>query len=246
MTQTVNIPDAGGTPFPFEVNTNGRAPAAQSKPMAVDSETKTKVDEIATNTAATAAALDLVTSGYNAIKVEFSYNGVAVNPDAAGAVIGGTQAGVALSFAPVTIGGLAKTANPTAVTDGQVVNALRDKLGKSVAVAALREAKAFPLPATFTTTGEANIVAAGGANIYNDLYRLVITNTSATAVTVTIRDDLAGTIRYVFAVGAGQTTGFSCDAGSAARQSAANKPWTAQLSAPVTSVIITAEVVANL
>lgn len=243
---TFNIPDAIGDPKPVTTNPNGRFGEADSKSITLATQDKTVFDAINTNTGATANALTDVTDVNSSLKIAFYYNGVAVDPTAAGAVIGGTVAGAALAFAPVTTGGLAKTANPAAVDDGDVVNALFDKTGKQIAVSALREAKVLPAPVTFTSTSEASIVAAGGASIYNDLYRLIITNTSATAVNVTIRDDTAGTIRYVFAVGAGQTTGFSCDAGSAAKQSVANKPWTAQLSSGVTSVIITAEAVANL
>lgn len=243
---TFNIPDIGSNPQPVTLNTNGRAAAADSKPMVLATEDKTVIDAISTNTATLSALLDALTDVNGNLKAAFYYGVTALDPSAAGPVIGGTAADAALAFAPVTTGGLAKTANPAAVGDGDVVNALNDKLGKRVSVSALREAKAFPLPVTITNTTETTIAAAGGANIYNDLYRLVITNTSASAAIVTIRDDTAGTIRYVFAVPAGASTGFSCDAGSAARQSASNKPWTAQLTAGVTSIIITAEVVANL
>ena len=168
-----------------------------------------------------------------------------VDPTAAGAVIGATLSGNALAFAPITEGGLAKTANPAAVDDGDVVNALHDKLGKRISIPALREVKAIQTT-TITGTSETTIVTAGGAGMFKDLYRLVMTNSSATAVTITIKDATAGTTRYVFAVPAGATVGFSADAGSAAIQSAANNAWTATVSSAVTSIVITAETVANV
>jgi len=61
----------------------------------------------------------------------------------------------------------------------------------------------------------------------------------------TYQTDTAYT-RYVFAVPAGATVGFSADAGSAAIQSAANNAWTATVSSAVTSIVITAETVANV
>jgi len=172
-------------------------------------------------------------------------SGNPVDPTAAGAVIGGTQADSPLAFAPVTEGGLAKTANPAAVDDGDVVNALHDKLGKRISIPALREVKAIQTT-TITGTSETTIVTAGGSGVFKDLYRLVMTNSSATAVTVAIKDATAGTTRYTFAVPAGATVGFSADAGSAAVQSAAANNWTAQVSSAVSSIIITAETVANL
>ena len=168
-----------------------------------------------------------------------------VDPTAAGAIIGATLSGNPLAFAPVTEGGLAKTGNPAAVDDGDVVNALHDKLGKRISIPALREVKAIQTT-TITGTSETTIVTAGGAGVFKDLYRLVMTNSSATAVTVTIKDATAGTTRYVFAVPAGATVGFSADAGSAAIQSAANNAWTATVSSAVTSIVITAETVANV
>ena len=242
---TVNIPDISNNPFPVTTNPNGRFAAADSKSVAQCTEDKTQTDAIVTNTAAISTTLTDVVDTDGSVQVAFYYNGVKVDPTAAGAIIGATAAGSALSFAPVTEGGLAKTANPTAVTDGQVVNALHDKLGKRISIPALREVKAIQTT-TITGTSETTIVTAGGSGVFADLYRLIITNTSATAVTVTIKDATAGTTRYVFAVPAAATVGFSADAGSAAKQATANNAWTATVSSSVTSIVITAETVANI
>ena len=242
---TFNIPDISNNPQSVTLNPNGRADAVNSKPIVLANEDKTSLDAVGTNTAAISAALTGVTDTDGSLQVAFYYNGVKVDPTAAGAVIGATLSGNALAFAPVTEGGLAKTANPAAVDDGDVVNALHDKLGKRISIPALREVKAIQTT-TITGTSETTIVTAGGAGVFKDLYRLVMTNSSATAVTVTIKDATAGTTRYVFAVPAGATVGFSADAGSAAIQSAANNAWTATVSSAVTSIVITAETVANV
>jgi len=242
---TFNIPDISNNPQSVTVNPNGRADAVNSKPAALSNEDKTALDAVNTNTAATATALSDVTDTDGSLQVAFYYNGVKVDPTAAGAVIGATLSGNALAFAPVTEGGLAKTANPAAVDDGDVVNALHDKLGKRISIPALREVKAIQTT-TITGTSETTIVTAGGAGVFKDLYRLVITNSSATAVTVAIKDATAGTTRYTFAVPAASTVGFSADAGSAAIQAAANNNWTATVSGAVTSILITAETVANI
>ena len=242
---TFNIPDISNNPQSVTVNPNGRADAVNSKPIALANEDKTVLDAVNTNTAATAAALADVTDTDGSLQVAFYYNGVKVDPTAAGAIIGATLAGSPLAFAPVTEGGLAKTGNPAAVDDGDVVNALHDKLGKRVSIPALRELKAIQTT-TITGTSETTIVTAGGAGVFKDLYRLIITNSSATAVTVAIKDATAGTTRYTFAVPAASTVGFSADAGSAAVQSAAANNWTATVSSAVSSILITAETVANL
>jgi len=242
---TFNIPDISNNPQSVTVNPNGRADAVNSKPIALANEDKTVLDAVNTNTAATTTALTDVTDTDGSLQVAFYYNGVKVDPTAAGAIIGATLAGSPLAFAPVTEGGLAKTGNPAAVDDGDVVNALHDKLGKRVSIPALRELKAIQTT-TITGTSETTIVTAGGAGVFKDLYRLIITNSSATAVTVAIKDATAGTTRYTFAVPAASTVGFSADAGSAAVQSAAANNWTATVSSAVSSILITAETVANL
>ena len=205
---TFNIPDIGGNPQPVTTIPTGCNAAANSKSVAQCTEDKTQTDAIVTNTAATGTALSDVTDTDGSLQVAFYYNGVKIDPTAAGAIIGATAAGSALSFAPVTTGGLAKTGNPTAVSDAQVVNARFSKLGDLVSIPALREVKAIQTT-TITGTSETTIVTAGGAGVFKDLYRLVITNTSATATSVTIKDATAGTTRYVFALPAASTVGFS-------------------------------------
>lgn len=90
-----------------------------------------------------------------------------------------------------------------------------------------------------SSTSETTILSAVAAT-YLDLYGLIITNTSATACNVTIKDDTGGTTRFVFAVGAGDTKGFVIPKESAHNQAVLNKSWTATCSASVASIDITA------
>ena len=182
----------------------------------------------------------------NPVSVPFdTVTGLPFDATAAAPVKGGTAADAALANPPVTVGGRAATANPTAVAGADVVDAMFDKLGKQVVVPAIRTLKASQTTTITSSTAETTIVTAV-ASTFLDIFRLVITNTSVTACNVTIKDDTAGTTRWVFAVPAGQTVGFSADAGSATPQLVVNKPWTATCSASVASIIITAETVANI
>lgn len=159
-------------------------------------------------------------------------------------VNGGTASGSALTAAPVTVGGLAKTTNPTAVADGQVVNSLHDKLGKQVVVGSVRDLKGRQVTTITASTAETTIVTAV-ASTFLDVYRLIITNTSGTACNVTIKDATAGTTVETLAVPAGQTVGWSGPESAAANQSTVNNNWTATCSASVTSILITAYYVRN-
>lgn len=156
-----------------------------------------------------------------------------------------TASGSAIASAPVTVGGRAATANPTAVTDGQVVNAMFDKLGKQVAVGAIRTLKLSQRTVITASTSETTIVTAT-ASTFNDLYGLVLANTGATATAVDIRDTTAGTIITTFQVPAGETRGFMLSVDSGYSQTTVNTNWTAQCSASTSSLVVTAMFVRNI
>jgi hypothetical protein len=157
---------------------------------------------------------------------------------------GKTAAAASITAKPVTIGGQAKTANPTAVTDGQVVNTTHDKLGKLIAVSALRDLKAMQSTTITASASETTIVTAI-ASTFNDLFGLILTNSSATPTNVTIKDSTGGTTRAVIYVPAGDTRGFMLGAGEALPQSTVNTAWTATSSASITSLFVSAYYVKN-
>ena len=146
---------------------------------------------------------------------------------------------------PIKIGGLAKTVNPTAVSDGQRVNGVFDKQGKQIVVGAIRALKGKQ-KTSITSTSETTIVTAGAANVFQDLYGLVLSNLSATAVNVAIKDATAGTTQLTFMLPAGDTRGMMLPVDSAIPQTTAANNWTATVSGAVTSIEITALFVSNL
>lgn len=165
---------------------------------------------------------------------------VDIDWDATSPIKGGTAAGAALADAPVTTGGLARTSDPTAVDNADVVNELRDVLGKAVVIPALRGQLAHQATTITASVSETTIFTAAGAGVFADLYGLVITNSSATDTEVTIKDATAGTTRMTVGVKAGATAGFTVEAGSALPQASANNNWTATCADSVTSIFVTA------
>ncbi len=145
---------------------------------------------------------------------------------------------------PVKVGGQARTTNPTAVADADRSNFITDKLGKQIVVGSIRDLKANQVTTITSSTSETTIVTAVGST-FLDMYGLIISNTSATAVNVAIKDATAGTTRFNFSVPAGDTRGFMLPEGGAIKQSAVNNNWTATSSASVASLVITALTVAN-
>lgn len=146
---------------------------------------------------------------------------------------------------PVKIGGVGHTANPTAVTDGQRVNATFDKLGKQVVVGAIRDLKGMTQTQISASTSETTIVAAV-ASTFCDLYGLILANTGATTTKVSIRDDTAGTVRAIIEVPTLETRGFMLPVDSALPQTAVNKNWTATCASSTTAMEVTALWVKNI
>lgn len=161
-------------------------------------------------------------------------------------VLGPTASGSSLTVAPITQGGRAATANPTAVTNGQVVNTAHDSLGKMIAVSAIRELKAVTQTTVSNSTGETLVVSAGGAGVKLDVYGVICANSGASATLVSFKDATAGTTRFKIEVPAGDTRGFMLDPGGAVPQATANGNWTATCSVATTAMEITMLTVSNV
>ena len=172
----------------------------------------------------------------NALKVDGS--GVTQPVD------GGIASGSSATNPPVTIGGRASTANPTAVADAQVVNTMHDKLGKLIAVGAIRTLKGTQKTSISNTTSETTIVTAV-ASTFLDLYGLVLANTGATTTKVDIRDTTGGSIITTIEVPTLETRGFMVPVDSAIAQTTVNTNWTAQCASATTAMEVTAFYVKN-
>jgi len=158
-------------------------------------------------------------------------------------VAGDTSAGSADSGKPVKIGGIVATSQTgAAATAGNRTNATFDKASRLVVTNSIRTAKLVQITAALTTSS-ATVVAAGGANIFNDIYGIIITNTSATSTYVTLVDNANS---YVFAAPANDTRGISFTTDSAIPQSVSNTAWTATIASGSATVSIAIMYVQNV
>lgn len=149
----------------------------------------------------------------------------------------GTTAATAPTSAQL-LGNLAKTALPTAVTDGQLASNMGDKFGRQIVLPnAVRDIVGKQTTTISASTAETTIITAVASTL-NDLLAVWISNTSATPARVDIRDDTGGTIIFQLYIPAGDMRGFSLT--TPWPQTAANKNWTAQSSASVTDLRIAA------
>ena len=167
--------------------------------------------------------------------------GSSLNVQATGSIADGSTS----SGNGVRVVGVAQLANPTARTSGQIVAWLLDKIGRIVSVTnGVREMKDTNAMVTISTTAETTIVIAI-ASTFNDCEGFIISNTSAAATRVDIRETTAGAVRFSIPLAAGQTEKLIFTP-TIAKQSVVNTNWTAQLSVAVTDVRITALTVRNV
>lgn len=157
----------------------------------------------------------------------------------------GVASGSSDSGNPHKIGAVAHTAAPTAVTDGQRVNLIADKVGKLVTVGSIRDLKVCTHTTITSSTSETTILAQV-ASTFLDLYGLILANSSATATVVTIKDATGGTIRAVITVPAGETRGFMLPESGGIPQTTVNNNWSATSSQSISSLEVTALAVKNI
>lgn len=140
---------------------------------------------------------------------------------------------------PVLGGGEARTTIPAAVDDGDAVRSMHDDLGRIVVSPHVPRALITHNTITLSNTTETTLIASGGGGVLRDLVMLMLSNTSATAVRVDIRDNTGGTVRwsvFLAADGGGAVIKFPVPL----TQEFVNDNWTAQLSASVTDVRVNA------
>ncbi len=187
---------------------------------------------MADNVSVTWAADDVSSVWYPRVKLDVGADGVASPVGGAIGIpmIGTVADDAADSTAPLKIGGVARTTNRTAVTDGDRVNLAADDMGRLLT----REGQPRDLivqqtVAISNSTTETTILTAGAAGVFHDLTHLTITNATATAVVVTIKDATAGTTRGIYNIAA--SGGITISYTRPFVQAAAANNWTATLSA---------------
>lgn len=145
---------------------------------------------------------------------------------------------------PLKIGGTARTANPAAVAGLDRVNATYDDIGRQVVVLNHVRDLVVQQHASNTDGTETTILTAGAAGVFHDLVSIKFCNSSATAITVDVRDVTAGTVIDRFYVPAGQTVGAVYS--TPFKQTTAAENWTMDASAAVSTLYCTVQAVKNV
>lgn len=164
--------------------------------------------------------------------------------------VGGITAALAASTGnPVSVGGTCLLAAPTKATNGQRVSNAMDSYGRTITTtAADRTLTGTNLTAAGTLTAtivEATVLPAVAAT-FLDITGIQITNSSATATLVTLRDLSAGittNIRKIFSIAAGG--GIAVTFNPPLAQGAVNNNWTLTCGTAVSSIYCMIDYIKN-
>lgn len=156
-------------------------------------------------------------------------------------ITGGSAAGSASVGFPVRTGGVGRTLNPIAVTDGQVSNAMTDKMGRAVVIQGHVRELIGRQSSTLTSTTAASTVVSPVTSSYTDITHLSVTNGSATATTVTLSD---GSVSFIYNVSAGG--GFVENFNPPLPATTLNASWTLQCGTSVASIYCNVVYVKNI
>ena len=118
--------------------------------------------------------------------------------------------GASTTGAPVMLGVEARTTDGTPVSTGQVSRLLGDSLGKAVVLQGATHDMQANGTTNYTNTTGADVIAAAGAGVRIAVTSILVTNASATATKVSIRD---GTTAKVTGYAAASGGGFALNGG---------------------------------
>lgn len=136
------------------------------------------------------------------------------------------------------------TANPTAVTDGQLVGTMSDKVGRLIVVHNQVRDLAANQITTITSSSAETTVVSSVASTFLDIVGIQITTSTATAHTVTIKDSTGGTSQKIFDIPA--NGGIVVKFDPPLKQTTVNNNWTATLSSAAVTTHINVDYVKNI
>ena len=157
------------------------------------------------------------------------------------ASVSGTSAsGASPTGNPIRDGGEAFTAWPTAVSNAQIVDSARDKMGRSIDILDCPMDLQISTTVTLSaSTSETLLLSSGAANTYNDLVAVAVSNSGSTAALVTFRNTGFGTTGWIHIfVPATDTRGLTTS--HVWPQQASASDWTVQSSASTSSIYVDA------
>lgn len=142
------------------------------------------------------------------VKAQFGADGSATDVSTANPfpIAGPAAHDAAVSGSPVLNGAEARTTNGTAVGNGDAVRQMADTLGKLIVLPGAPNDLVTRGTANYTNTSAADVIAAAGAGVKIVVMGVMVTNFSAVATKVSIRD---GTTAKITGAAAANGGGFA-------------------------------------
>ena len=139
---------------------------------------------------------------------------------------------------PQKIGGVARTANPTAVDNTDRVDASFDDVGRQLVWPFQVRDLIATARASLSTGTETTLLAGGGAGVFHDLLEITASNNSSAAQIVSIRDGTGGGVVRTITAEANKTVSLRFPVPVV--QNTAAAAWTVDM-ADVTGTTITVD-----
>lgn len=245
---TVGAVTAITNALPVGANVIGKVSIDQTTPgttnlVALTAET-TKVIGVVRNADGSG---NLLTSTGNALDINLKTSSITLPVSIAGTVVvddlAAAPTGGAVPANAQYQGVNATTALPAAATPGNLTGQTGDKYGRTVVLPnATRDIMGTQTTTITSSTAETTIITQA-ASIFNDVVSIFISNTSATPVSVAIKDATAGTTIFTLYIPATDMRGISL--ATPWPQTTVNSNWTATSSGSVASLIVSALFVKN-
>jgi hypothetical protein len=182
------------------------------------------------------------TAGTGTVGTIDNVTGTAGTPSTAVLTVQGVASGTNINTSTQVT---SKTTNPVGRADGTIGAAIADKVGKLVSVQSIRDLKGRQVTTITSSTAETTVVTATAAT-FNDVYGVIVENTSATGTEIVFKDSTAGSTAFTLYVPANDTRGFTIGESGALKQTTVNNNWTATCTTSVASVVITMLYVQNI
>lgn len=158
-------------------------------------------------------------------------------------LVGGASTGSTVPSGAFYQGVNAATSLPSAATAGNLTGMTGDKFGRAVVLPnGFRDIVSSQPTTISSSTSETTIVTAA-ASTFNDVVSVLVSNTSATATRVDIRDTTAGSVIWQIYVPAGDSRGISLT--TPWPQTSVNTNWTATCGTSVADIRIAVLFVKN-
>lgn len=95
-------------------------------------------------------------------------------------------------------GGLVQLANVAALTAGNLAAPVLDQQGRQIVTVGNARANVAQVSVAVASASETTLIAAGAANVFNDITTFCVSTAGTAAGTITVKDATAGTTRAIF------------------------------------------------